>query len=64
MTKQYQDMAEINPHILLEGETPRLIDEWQISPNLWNAVRCEVDQRNAMGQFILTGSAVPPVFVN
>ncbi|NLW53960.1 MAG: ATP-binding protein [Clostridiaceae bacterium] len=60
MTKQYQDMAEINPQILLEGETPRLIDEWQIAPNLWNAVRYEVDQRNEMGQFILTGSAVPP----
>ncbi|NLJ70594.1 MAG: ATP-binding protein [Clostridiaceae bacterium] len=60
MTKQYQDMAEINPQILLEGEVPRLIDEWQIAPNLWNAVRYEVDQRNEMGQFILTGSAVPP----
>lgn len=59
MTKQYQDMAEINPHILLEGEVPRLIDEWQIAPNLWNAIRYEVDQRNEMGQFILTGSAVP-----
>lgn len=59
-TRQYQDMAEINPQILLEGEVPRLIDEWQIAPNLWNAVRYEVDQRNEMGQFILTGSAVPP----
>ena len=39
MTKQYQDMAQINPQILLEGETPRIIDEWQIAPNLWNAVR-------------------------
>ena len=58
--KQYQDMAQINPQILLEGETPRLIDEWQIAPNLWNAVRYEVDQRKEMGQFILTGSAVPP----
>lgn len=60
MSKQYQAMAEINPQILLEGEVPRLIDEWQIAPNLWNAVRYEVDQRNEMGQFILTGSAVPP----
>lgn len=58
--KQYKDLAEINPQILLEGETPRLIDEWQIAPNLWNAIRFEVDQRNALGQFILTGSAVPP----
>lgn len=60
MIKQYQDMAEINPQILLEGETPRLIDEWQIAPKLWNAIRYEVDQRNEIGQFILTGSAVPP----
>ncbi|MGB4614404.1 MAG: DUF4143 domain-containing protein [Erysipelotrichaceae bacterium] len=64
MTKQYQDMAEINPQILLDGEVPRLIDEWQIAPNLWNAVRYEVDQRNEMGQFILTGSAVPPELDN
>ncbi len=59
MTKQYQDMAEIYPQILLEGETLKLIDEWQIASNLWNAVRCEVDQRNEMEQFILTGSAEP-----
>ena len=59
MTKQYQDMAQINPQILLEGETPGLINEWQIAPNLWNVVRYEVDQRKEMGQFILTGSAVP-----
>lgn len=60
MMKQYQSMAEISPQRLLEGEVPRLIDEWQIAPNLWNAVRYEVDQRYEMGQFILTGSAVPP----
>ena len=59
LTKQYQEMAELNPARLLEGETPHLIDEWQISPNLWNAVRYEVDQRDEFGQFILTGSAVP-----
>ncbi len=59
MIKQYQSMAELSPLILLEGETPRLIDEWQIAPNLWNAVRYEVDQRDEFGQFILTGSAVP-----
>ncbi|MGI6136737.1 MAG: ATP-binding protein [Christensenellales bacterium] len=59
MSKQYQSMAEISPQQLLEGETPRLIDEWQIAPNLWNAVRYEVDQRDEFGQFILTGSAVP-----
>lgn len=59
MSKQYKEMASIDPQILLDGETPRLIDEWQIAPNLWNAVRYEVDQRNEMGQFILTGSAIP-----
>lgn len=59
MTRQYQQMAELSPITLLEGETPRLIDEWQIAPNIWNAVRYEVDNRDEFGQFILTGSAVP-----
>jgi len=62
MSKQYQQMAELSPNTLLEGETPRLIDEWQIAPNLWNAVRYEVDNRDEFGQFILTGSAVPNEF--
>ena len=62
MTRQYQQMAELSPSTLLEGETPRLIDEWQIAPNLWNAVRYEVDNRDEFGQFILTGSAVPKEF--
>lgn len=52
--------ADIQPSKLLEGKTPRLIDEWQIAPKLWDAVRFEVDHRNKQGQFILTGSAVPP----
>ena len=52
--------ADIQPSKLLEGKTPRLIDEWQIAPKLWDAVRFEVDHRNKTGQFILTGSAVPP----
>ena len=52
-------MAEINPSMLLQGEIPRLIDEWQIAPKLWDAVRYEIDHRNAEGQFILTGSSVP-----
>ena len=52
-------LADINPGILLKGEIPRLIDEWQIAPNLWDAVRFEVDHRKDEGQFILTGSAVP-----
>lgn len=62
MTRQYQQMAELSPSTLLEGDTPRLIDEWQIAPNLWNAVRYEVDNRNEFNQFILTGSAVPNEF--
>ena len=52
-------LADINPGILLKGEIPRLIDEWQIAPKLWDAVRFEVDHRKDEGQFILTGSAVP-----
>lgn len=51
--------ADINPEILLAGETPRLIDEWQLAPQLWDAVRFTVDHRGQEGQFILTGSAVP-----
>ncbi len=52
-------LAELNPKKLLEGETPRLIDEWQLAPNLWDAVRFEVDHRDELGQFVLTGSALP-----
>ena len=58
--KQYLEMADINPSVLLQGEVPRLIDEWQLAPKLWDAVRFEVDRRDEFGQFILTGSAVPP----
>ena len=57
---QYLEMAEINPQRLLEGAVPRLIDEWQLAPKLWDAVRYEVDHRDELGQFILTGSSVPP----
>lgn len=57
---QYLEMAEINPQRLLEGATPRLIDEWQLAPKIWDAVRYEVDHRDELGQFILTGSSVPP----
>ncbi len=55
----WQELASINPKGVLTGETPRLIDEWQTSPKLWDAVRYEVDHRDDEGQFILTGSAVP-----
>jgi len=48
-----------NPQLLLVGETPRLIDEWQEQPEIWNYIRHEVDDRKAKGQFILTGSANP-----
>ena len=58
--KQYLEMAEVNAAELLKGEAPRLLDEWQLAPKLWDAVRFEVDQRDNFGQFILTGSAVPP----
>lgn len=52
-------MADLNPKALLGGEPPLLIDEWQLAPKLWDAIRFEVDHRNRAGQFILTGSAVP-----
>ena len=58
-TSSYQAMADTKPSLLLKGETPRLIDEWQMAPVLWDAVRFEVDKRGDTGQFILTGSAVP-----
>ena len=49
----------MSPRTVLTGSTPRLLDEWQEVPPLWDAVRAEVDARNAKGQFILTGSATP-----
>ena len=57
--EQNMTMASVNPKRLLVGDTPRLIDEWQLAPSLWDAVRFEVDHREELGQFILTGSAVP-----
>lgn len=56
---QHLTMADINPKMLLKGRAPRLIDEWQLAPKLWDAIRFEVDHRDELGQFILTGSAVP-----
>ena len=52
-------MASTNIKRLLAGDTPRLIDEWQIAPKLWDAIRFEVDHRGEDGQFMLRGSAVP-----
>lgn len=58
--KQNLQAAKMNVGNILNGAVPRLIDEWQIAPTLWDSVRFEVDQRNEVGQFILTGSSVPP----
>lgn len=57
--QQNIELANIQPSKLLKGDVPRLIDEWQMAPKLWDAVRCAVDQRDEFGQFILTGSSVP-----
>lgn len=56
---QNKRLAEMSPSIVLEGETPRLIDEWQEVDAIWDAVRYAVDQRGKKGQFILTGSSTP-----
>ncbi|MCI8646932.1 MAG: ATP-binding protein [Firmicutes bacterium] len=56
---QNRKLAELSPALVLEGETPRLIDEWQEVPPLWDAVRYQVDRTAEKGQFLLTGSATP-----
>lgn len=61
--KDYSLLAENNPSVLLEGETPRLLDEWQLAPQLWDAARIVVDRRKDRGQFIFTGSAALPTKV-
>lgn len=55
----YMKAIDTKPSLLLEGDTPRLLDEWQTAPVLWDAVRFAVDMRGEVGQFILTGSATP-----
>ena len=57
----YLALADAKPSALLEGRTPRLIDEWQMAPQLWDAVRFAVDLRGEPGQFVLTGSSTPAV---
>ena len=57
--EQNISLADLQPSLLLTGATPRLIDEWQLAPKLWDAIRFEVDHRGEEGQFILTGSSVP-----
>lgn len=53
------NLAEVSPSLVLAGDVPRLVDEWQLAPSIWNAVRHAVDERGRPGQFILTGSAAP-----
>mgnify|MGYP004466871813 FL=1 len=56
---QNRSLAQISPDLVLEGEAPRLIDEWQEVPSIWDAVRFKIDQTGKKGQFILTGSSTP-----
>ncbi len=57
--EQNKQLAKINPSLLLKGEKPKLIDEWQVAPALWDSIRFEADHSNTLGLFILTGSSVP-----
>lgn len=57
--EQNKQLAVMNPSLLLRGEKPRLIDEWQVAPQLWDSIRFEADHSQSLGQFILTGSCVP-----
>lgn len=54
-----RQLAELNPSLILKGDTPRLIDEWQEEPSIWDATRAEIDKRQKKGQIILTGSSTP-----
>jgi len=56
---KYKEIAENNIKLLLEGEKPRLVDEWQLIPNIWNAIRYDVDKKDATGLYIITGSVTP-----
>ncbi len=58
-SEQYKLFSETAPEVILDGKSPRLIDEWQLAPKLWDKIRLEVDHREGLGHFILTGSAVP-----
>ena len=59
LQENYIELADTKPSLLLEGEKPRLIDEWQLAPKLWNAVRYSVDEIGLPNQYILTGSSTP-----
>ncbi len=58
-SREYIAAAETDVSLILDGEQPRLIDEWQVVPSIWDAVRNEIDERKINGQYILTGSRVP-----
>lgn len=58
-TEQNIQLSRINPGLLLRGDKPRLIDEWQVAPQIWDAVRFECDHAHQLGLFVLTGSSVP-----
>jgi hypothetical protein len=57
--EELREAVSVNPSLVLNGDTPRLVDEWQVAPNVWNHVRRAVDDRRDVGQFVLTGSALP-----
>lgn len=59
-TEQNIQLAKMNPKYILKGARPRLIDEWQLAPALWDSIRFEADHADGFGLFVLTGSAVPP----
>ena len=58
--EEYDLLAHSKPERILDGESPRLIDEWQLTPALWDAIRYRVDHGDGSGRYILTGSSVPP----
>lgn len=57
--EQYKNLVYINPQLILEGDKPRLIDEWQNIPQIWDSIRFDVDHTKKFGQYILTGSTIP-----
>ena len=58
-TDENLQIAALNPQLILKGDKPRLIDEWQVAPRLWDSIRYEADHSDELGLFILTGSSVP-----
>lgn len=56
--KRFRDIADLDPSLVLEGDAPRLVDEWQRIPELWDAARFQIDRRKAKGQFVFTGSRI------